>query len=977
MRILERAEVVRSRVSRLGLALALLSGSGAPASQAAVLHLGAQDPGSQGWIVTDPGTGVVSGPVAADPAHPGVAAWAVDDASTVAGSARWYRAPESELPAAGEPWHFAARLRVVDLDDAVDLGVFIDVTDATRRRFLVTFGSDATGQTRIHVSIDGASAGGPNAWTIAETVPASPTTEYLSVDLVSNGTTAELHVDGQQVGATLAGYAAPAIAPRVAWGAGSSAHVGHGHYAKMRFERGVAFECGNGVDDDGDGAIDFAGGDGDCASTLDPLERPPVIPCDDGVDSDGDTVCNADERRLGTNASATDSDGDGLADADELVLFGTDPALADSDGDGFSDPVELAAGRDPNDPASGPPPVPAWDWSMAERFIDRNPAQAETNGDRYFSGAVTPASWRVDFDACATGGLVFEYRWYVDDALVSSGPDCDGFHYDFPAEGAYGVRLETVGTAGETFAQTRPVTVDDLLIFGLGDSYGSGEGNPDRPVTNAMVDEYADALDALADTQAQLVTATAALQTALATFNDLVARINAAFDAYDYWQSRVAIRDATCPFPIVACAQAQAAATSAFTSLVVALANVGIPEPSNLTPSAIYQSIVNVYNAGLAVYNLAVSAFNSAQAAVALAQQAVGVAKGQLVADWQNVGCHRSADSGQVQAARRLAHADPHTSVTFVHLACSGSQIRTGNRPLIGTDGDPAGATNGSYQVAAMRALAAGREVDALFVSIGGNDVGFASLIEACAVSEPCFQPGWVVDTAAQTALDAICTTTGWFLDSCALDYSPPPLGENASTMFQAARPELALRYASLHRWLEGEYPRTAAGELNTLGRIVAPDRVFLTQYPDCTRDDAGQYCGWTPSDPIGGSVQSIPGVSAAEHAWASLVVSPTLESDMRAAASANGWSFVDGISEPFGTHGYCAVDAWIVRIAESLVSQGDPSGTAHPDRFGHDVYADRLEASAVPEPASAGALAAAAGLLAALTRGRRRTSGR
>jgi hypothetical protein len=52
-----------------------------------------------------------------------------------------------------------------------------------------------------------------------------------------------------------------------------------------------AIECANGVDDDGDGLVDFAadgGGDTGCASASDLSERDPTRPCDDGADNDGD-----------------------------------------------------------------------------------------------------------------------------------------------------------------------------------------------------------------------------------------------------------------------------------------------------------------------------------------------------------------------------------------------------------------------------------------------------------------------------------------------------------------------------------------------------------------------------------------------------------------------------------------------------------------------------------------------------------------
>jgi hypothetical protein len=47
-----------------------------------------------------------------------------------------------------------------------------------------------------------------------------------------------------------------------------------------------AAACGNGVDDDGDGAVDLA--DAGCADASDADEHSPTLPCDDGADDDGD-----------------------------------------------------------------------------------------------------------------------------------------------------------------------------------------------------------------------------------------------------------------------------------------------------------------------------------------------------------------------------------------------------------------------------------------------------------------------------------------------------------------------------------------------------------------------------------------------------------------------------------------------------------------------------------------------------------------
>lgn len=50
--------------------------------------------------------------------------------------------------------------------------------------------------------------------------------------------------------------------------------------------------CGDGVDNDRDGSVDFGSdpfvNDPGCSSSSDPDERSPALPCDDGIDNDGD-----------------------------------------------------------------------------------------------------------------------------------------------------------------------------------------------------------------------------------------------------------------------------------------------------------------------------------------------------------------------------------------------------------------------------------------------------------------------------------------------------------------------------------------------------------------------------------------------------------------------------------------------------------------------------------------------------------------
>jgi RHS repeat-associated protein len=73
-------------------------------------------------------------------------------------------------------------------------------------------------------------------------------------------------------------------------------------------------------------------------------------------DTDGDGLTDAEEAVLGTDPRNPDTDGDGLTDGAEVRVHRTDPLRADTDGDGASDGAEVAAGSDPLDAGSVPPP---------------------------------------------------------------------------------------------------------------------------------------------------------------------------------------------------------------------------------------------------------------------------------------------------------------------------------------------------------------------------------------------------------------------------------------------------------------------------------------------------------------------------------------------------------------------------------------------------------------------------------------------
>ena len=169
--------------------------------------------------------------------------------------------------------------------------------------------------------------------------------------------------------------------------------------------------------------------------------------------------------------------------------------------------------------------------------------------------------------------------------------------------------------------------------------------------------------------------------------------------------------------------------------------------------------------------------------------------------------CHRSGKAGPARAAAELEVSDPHSSVTFIHLACSGATISKGilssylgvniykNRKAI----DP------QIQSAKALVLSSGRTLDFVSVSIGGNDIGFGDIIEKCA--------GLGTPVVAGDCQSDKKFTSGVHRNLTALS---------------------------------GLYDQLAS-KLRSL--ILDPSRVLITEYPDLTRYDDGDFAEISPTD--------------------------------------------------------------------------------------------------------------------------------
>jgi hypothetical protein len=105
-------------------------------------------------------------------------------------------------------------------------------------------------------------------------------------------------------------------------------------------------------------------------------------------------------------------------------------------------------------------------------------------------------------------------------------------------------------------------------------------------------------------------------------------------------------------------------------------------------------------------------------------------------ARWLYAPCHRSLYSHQMRAAMALSLEDAHRTVTYIPLGCTGGEIKAG---LLGRQdsrevllrSNLKAATKVQPQISNLKSqlTAAHARPDLLFLTVGGNDVGFSALV--------------------------------------------------------------------------------------------------------------------------------------------------------------------------------------------------------------------------------------------------------
>lgn len=285
-------------------------------------------------------------------------------------------------------------------------------------------------------------------------------------------------------------------------------------------------------------------------------------------------------------------------------------------------------------------------------------------------------------------------------------------------------------------------------------------------------------------------------------------------------------------------------------------------------------------------------------------------------AEWTDELCHRSLYGQLLRAALQIAVENPQASVTYLDYSCSGASIAEG---ILGpqTYVERVASTERSAQLAApqvaggakdsqlyrlMRELCRDapemkrgiptcpgnnfrRSLDFLFLSVGGNDIGFSNIV------------AWA------SLRDSVSSSIAAFF------------GATVSAKEFAARMHDILpdAYADLASALEQSVPVTSAPD-----GVFDPSRVILTAYPDLVTNEAGEICEAAPDSGDGedryAANQSLDMFSS----W--LTAQPDrlaqvreqfllLYKRMRDLAGDHGWTFAGHIyaDKMFEGHGFCA----------------------------------------------------------------------
>jgi len=294
-----------------------------------------------------------------------------------------------------------------------------------------------------------------------------------------------------------------------------------------------------------------------------------------------------------------------------------------------------------------------------------------------------------------------------------------------------------------------------------------------------------------------------------------------------------------------------------------------------------------------------------------------------------NAKCNRSKKSYQYRTVEELEKRDHHTSVSLLFLGCSGAQTRHMWRDSYAGI-NPKGAAE-PPQFAQIHKLLTPpngqtrRQIHALLLSIGVNDVLFGADILICVKAPRCTYK-----------------TTKYKLSPAGGDFTFERMSgraQRATKVTKGVGSPMTLKQVFDNR--AAQLP-TRYAQVNSKLSMMGPQqkkRVFLAQYPDFTYNEKGQPCG-AFNPPF-----------FSKPTWSFFRVAGTELNQIGNGTKKLGWSLSPGVSALYHKHGYCAGgSSWFASLTGSLgrlIWDTDTpipvnfQGSFHPDFLGPVYTAD------------------------------------
>jgi hypothetical protein len=288
-------------------------------------------------------------------------------------------------------------------------------------------------------------------------------------------------------------------------------------------------------------------------------------------------------------------------------------------------------------------------------------------------------------------------------------------------------------------------------------------------------------------------------------------------------------------------------------------------------------------------------------------------------AHWSEPLTHRSWKSGPSYGAENAQDLARGLTITFASFASSGATITEG---LLAPQYDPIEFEQhlrsfpsfsersvrtlvdahrrkygvlASNQIEQVRQNVGDRLIDALVITIGGNDVGFAP------------------------ALRDLTKTGEILLYACGKSVED-------GAVFAYARQQLA----------------TIPANLASVNRLIREKlrvrQIYLTEYPtglfDSANGQSDEGCG----------IFDTAGYKISRNEAAQLrEFGKELNATLERVAGMNGWIYIGGIDDGFRGHGYCSRQSFFIAAEDSCNRQGDISGTMHPNSLGIITMGSRI----------------------------------